>query len=234
MLVTRKDLPAKNLKEFAAYRQRARRQGDLRLGRRRLGQSPELHPARHGDRHEDHARAVPRRRPGDAGPGRRADRLQLQRRSRARCRRSTASSSTRSRCCRASACRSCRTCRPCMSRAITNFDASDLERHLPAARRTPAAIVNAAQRGDPRSDAHAGACRGAPTTSARRWSRRTAARRSTSRPSCARRSRSGARPSARRGSPDRCEFSRTSLRITLIHPSEEFAASSARLRPHRP
>ena len=80
VLVTRKDLPAKNLKEFAAFAKAARRQGDLRLGRRRLGQSPELHPARHGDRHQDHACAVSQRRPGDAGPGRRADRLQLQRR----------------------------------------------------------------------------------------------------------------------------------------------------------
>ena len=103
VLVTRKDLPAKNLKEFVAYAKSPGRQGDLRLGRRRLRQSPELHPARHGDRHEDHARALSRaagRRCRTWSAGRSTSTATS---SRARCRRSTASSSTRSRCCRASA-----------------------------------------------------------------------------------------------------------------------------------
>ena len=50
-------------------------QDAVRLGRRRVRHSCLRRPARCRDGHQDHARAVSRRRPRDAGPDRRPDRL---------------------------------------------------------------------------------------------------------------------------------------------------------------
>ena len=72
-------------------------QDDLRLGRRRLGDASRLRPPRLGDGHEDPARALPRHRPGDAGPARAGGSTFCARSSRRRCRRSRAAPSRPSR-----------------------------------------------------------------------------------------------------------------------------------------
>ena len=78
LLVTRKDFPANNLQEFIAYGKAHPGELQVRLGRRRLGDPSRLRAVQRRGRHRGHAHPLSRRRTGDAGPDRRADRLRLQ------------------------------------------------------------------------------------------------------------------------------------------------------------
>ena len=119
---------------------------------------------------------------------------------------------------------------------FTNFDASTWNGiFLPA--KTPPAIV--IPRSTPRSSKRCARrrCRAAPTKSAPRWSRRTAVRRTTSRHSCEPRSRNGARPSARGGIADRCDAFLMNHRDKVTDRRNGLLQRSAArpvLRPYRP
>ncbi len=74
VLIVRKDFPANNYAEFVAYT-KANHKDAIRLGRHGLRLAHLRHPDRHGARRHGHARALPRRRSGDAGPDRGPPRL---------------------------------------------------------------------------------------------------------------------------------------------------------------
>ena len=75
VLIARKDLPPKTFAEFVAYAKTQPDHHAIRLGGRRLRLARLRHSARRRDGHEDHPRALPRRRSRDAGPDRRPARL---------------------------------------------------------------------------------------------------------------------------------------------------------------
>ena len=75
ILITRKDFPASSFEEFVAYSKA--NQDKMTYGSAGAGSATHLGCVLldFGDGHEDPARALPRHRPGDAGPPGRADRL---------------------------------------------------------------------------------------------------------------------------------------------------------------
>ena len=75
VLITRKDFPANTLPEFVAYAKA--NQAKMQYGSAGAGSGIAClrHPARRGHGHQDHARALSRLRPGDAGSDRRPHRL---------------------------------------------------------------------------------------------------------------------------------------------------------------
>ena len=97
VLIARKDLPAKNLKEFVAYAKA--NQAKMQFGSAGAGSATHLGcvVAQHRDGHEHHARALQGHRPGDAGSGRPAASISCARSSPPPSRRSTAAASRRSR-----------------------------------------------------------------------------------------------------------------------------------------
>ena len=77
ILIARKDFPANSLKEFVAYAKANHDKMQYGSVRHRRGRAYLRAAARSGDGREDHARALSRLRPGDAGPARRTHRLHL-------------------------------------------------------------------------------------------------------------------------------------------------------------
>ena len=77
ILITRKDFPANTFEEFVAYAKANQDEDELWLGRCRLRRASRLRDARSRDGHQHHPRSLSRHGPGDAGPGRRADRFSL-------------------------------------------------------------------------------------------------------------------------------------------------------------
>ena len=66
-VITRKDLPVNNFKEFVAYAKGQCRQDDLWLGGGGIGNASCLRRARFRDGHQDHARSLSRHGTCDAG-----------------------------------------------------------------------------------------------------------------------------------------------------------------------
>ena len=97
ILITRKDLPARDLKEFIASCQGEPEQDAVRLRRRRVGRAHHLPAPECRHRRQDHARALSRHRAGLSGPDRGPRTTTCATTSRARCRISRATRSRRSR-----------------------------------------------------------------------------------------------------------------------------------------